>query len=851
MNKQKCIFATALFFLLTPHLSAGGPNWFHHGWSSRNMITIHGSSISGTLTNYPALIHFRTNSELSNFARTNGTDILFTDSTGTNLLDFEIESYTNGTLFAWVRIPLLTAGVNTNIYIYYENWSNTVSYAVKTNVWDSNYQLILHCAEESGNLKDSTRNEYQSTAQGAGTPIYSNEKIIGSSIQKSLTTSHWWEFSSNVLASSNFSLEFWSVGSTPSNTYSANYEYLIHKGACTGAPFRGIYVRRYPAITSYTNTYYFLAKTTNYTSDLGSYIGFWRKWDRPDYAFFDTNKLFYYYSQNERLTTGPDTFWFTALLNNTAFNTPYDIGTYRPDGHSPFRLSYSDVPCGGFFDEVRVSDIPRGTNYAATVYTNLSDPLSFRTVSNHSAAYFGVIPDQIIHFQPQNTVVTQFIQGWYFLSTDIAKIYRPFPLDLLHVPVLSLTNSTTPTNYSTPFFSNGVALNPYSFVVSHGYGDFHLHYSFAGKYTNKGLPFEYTNTNAVTLRIYKYQANPVSGLSAVYGNGQVQVAFSLSAADRANIASFHVLRDNLRLYSTNTKDFASWEDPFLEYGKTYVYTISNVYNDGTISYWQTNHTLCTSVPAGVQTVTGTLGKGGGRIANIFASMIIPSGVFSADTVCTITPAASVKYSDTSPSRAFQIYDFSAAGVSTFSKPVTISYIFPIVGSEIVFDREPRINSVPYTGDRDVDVYYWDTARTRWTALGGSQELVTNQLGRYIRVNAETTHFSQFGVAEATVSLSSLTNAFFRVVNPFFVARPGSGGVTFLIDNTNNSVIALDIYSLQGQQVYRVRQEATTLIWDGTSVRNGRYVPNGLYVYYLYIEGDPEKGIKGIIGKREE
>ena len=52
-----------------------------------------------------------------------GDDIIFRQSDEWTELDFEIEKYdgTNGTLVAWVKIPNLSHGSDTDIYMYYGN----------------------------------------------------------------------------------------------------------------------------------------------------------------------------------------------------------------------------------------------------------------------------------------------------------------------------------------------------------------------------------------------------------------------------------------------------------------------------------------------------------------------------------------------------------------------------------------------------------------------------------------------------------------------------------------------------------------------------------------------------------
>jgi murein DD-endopeptidase MepM/ murein hydrolase activator NlpD len=69
------------------------------------------------LSNYPVLVSIPSDPSLLAHTQAGGNDIVFTDSTGENILPFEIENYTTGTLNAWVQIPALSSSTNTIIYM--------------------------------------------------------------------------------------------------------------------------------------------------------------------------------------------------------------------------------------------------------------------------------------------------------------------------------------------------------------------------------------------------------------------------------------------------------------------------------------------------------------------------------------------------------------------------------------------------------------------------------------------------------------------------------------------------------------------------------------------------------------
>ena len=85
--------------------------WHDDGWGYRKKITIESSEVDADLTDYPALITWATDSNLSAAALSSGDDIMFTADDGATKLSHEIELYTTGTgkLVAWVKIPSLSS----------------------------------------------------------------------------------------------------------------------------------------------------------------------------------------------------------------------------------------------------------------------------------------------------------------------------------------------------------------------------------------------------------------------------------------------------------------------------------------------------------------------------------------------------------------------------------------------------------------------------------------------------------------------------------------------------------------------------------------------------------------------
>jgi hypothetical protein len=116
-------------------------------------------------SNFPVLIsgiysYLATTANGGRVQNPNGYDIVFTaDAAGTNLLNFERETYiaSTGEVDFWVRIPTLSHLVDTTIYLWYGSASVFGDTATPAQVWDSNYQGVWHLPNGSSlSANDST-----------------------------------------------------------------------------------------------------------------------------------------------------------------------------------------------------------------------------------------------------------------------------------------------------------------------------------------------------------------------------------------------------------------------------------------------------------------------------------------------------------------------------------------------------------------------------------------------------------------------------------------------------------------------------------------------------------------------
>jgi hypothetical protein len=169
-------------FLKTQKAFAAGESWYNSSWTYRKKITIDHTKVASDEANFPVLVSLV---GLSNI-NANGTDIRFTSSDGIAELPREIESYSSGSLRAWVKVPTLFSSSDTVIYMYYGNSDATEPAAGSTygsqNVWkstgDTSAAMVQHMKDATtSTITDSTSNANNGTKKAANEPIEADAKI--------------------------------------------------------------------------------------------------------------------------------------------------------------------------------------------------------------------------------------------------------------------------------------------------------------------------------------------------------------------------------------------------------------------------------------------------------------------------------------------------------------------------------------------------------------------------------------------------------------------------------------------------------------------------------------------------
>jgi hypothetical protein len=325
--------------------------WWNTSWMYRKEITIDHTKVAGDLTNFPVLISFSADADLVGKTQTNGDDLVFTNKTGTKL-SYEIESYDplTGQLVTWVKIPTLSSGTDTTLYLYYDN-------AVCTNqedipgTWDSNFLMVQHLNETyssaSDHYKDSTTHVHDGTLVGGN-----GENRVSGKIDSALDFD-----GSNTILTLPESSEF-----TTPVTATRTYEAWI----------------KLPATPS------------GYGNILGDYDG-------PCFQIY-TNFLNYFAGnelKSNTITWNADTWYYIVctvdgIINTSWYNDGINVG-FSTENYNLYDMEPDNFWIGanergeffrGILDEVRLSTTVRSVAWIQTSYNNQNDPSSFYSIGS-------------------------------------------------------------------------------------------------------------------------------------------------------------------------------------------------------------------------------------------------------------------------------------------------------------------------------------------------------------------------------------------------------------------------------------------------------------------------------------
>jgi hypothetical protein len=190
-----------VFLLASVCAAANAQSWYNSSWTYRKILAVDHRRVLGNLTNYPAYVAFNQDADLAGHLRSDCHDFLVTLTDGTKL-DYELRKCdaVGGSVGAVVRIPTLSATVDTTLVVYYGN-SSATDQSNPTGVWSASYKIVL----PGGSLTDSTGNHNNATVNGTAPQsvagIYANAYRFNG-ISSYLTTA-------TAPVSTAYTLSFW------------------------------------------------------------------------------------------------------------------------------------------------------------------------------------------------------------------------------------------------------------------------------------------------------------------------------------------------------------------------------------------------------------------------------------------------------------------------------------------------------------------------------------------------------------------------------------------------------------------------------------------------------------------
>ena len=358
--------------------------WLSSSWNYRKAITIDHTKVSSTQTNFPVLISLSSDSDLSAGARSDGFDILFTSSDGSTKLSAERESYSSGTLVAWVGIPSLSSSTDTVIYMYYGNASScdqTLSScttidgtANKNTVWtNASYAGVWHMQETpTSQPQDSTGNGLTLTYHGTWGAGQSVTSKIAKGLSFNGSSSYLTAADNNILdPSPNYAVSAW----IKVTSFGSGLGYWMDHVQSTGS-------------TDYSYRHYYEGTS----ADPGRFSWDWYNGTSNFYSGgYDSSY------PNSVLTAGTFGYVVQTLLSNkftfyfngsddTAPGSPSSSGTMlNADSQLCIGANCNQFGATGNYinavvDELRLASVGRSAGWVSTEYNNQNSPSTFYSV---------------------------------------------------------------------------------------------------------------------------------------------------------------------------------------------------------------------------------------------------------------------------------------------------------------------------------------------------------------------------------------------------------------------------------------------------------------------------------------
>jgi len=179
-------------------LGSTAPRVWLSGWKRRIKLTIDSEDIDAALSDFPIMVYISASSGINSddvscvfdelASDANRKKIAITTDDGTTQCYVEIEKWddANEQAWLWVKVPNITLGADTELYLYYDaDHADNDTYVGDTNstpaeaVWDENFVAVYHMADgaDTSHIYDSTGNNNDGTKKGANEPVETTGQI--------------------------------------------------------------------------------------------------------------------------------------------------------------------------------------------------------------------------------------------------------------------------------------------------------------------------------------------------------------------------------------------------------------------------------------------------------------------------------------------------------------------------------------------------------------------------------------------------------------------------------------------------------------------------------------------------
>jgi concanavalin A-like lectin/glucanase superfamily protein/uncharacterized protein DUF2341 len=328
---------------------------------SRTLTIDHTKCGSADSTNFPVLFS-GTYSWLATVANgghvqsSSGYDIVFaSDAAGTSLLSFERANYnaSTGLVEFWVKIPTVSHTTDTVIYILYGDSSVTTDQQSATGTWSNGYQGVWHGGDGTTlSLTDSLGNSTSTNHSATATAGQISGAIA-------LTAApHWASLGgSSALNFTTVTMEFWMQSGQGAGTTTGIF---LSK---RGPSFVGGY-------EVYNTQFGFTVQINDGTNTLL----------KRNTSVFTVNT---WHHVLVSISGNTVTMWMDGV--SKSFTTTSGSATGIASSTNPLALGAlpdATFPLTGVMDEIRVSNVARGADYALTSYNNQHSPSTFYTVGS-------------------------------------------------------------------------------------------------------------------------------------------------------------------------------------------------------------------------------------------------------------------------------------------------------------------------------------------------------------------------------------------------------------------------------------------------------------------------------------